>query len=177
MKKFITSEAFIFVIIGLVSLVVIVAGLAFSSKTAKVEFSKTGDAKVEFLNETSFDWGEIDIYGGNATYTFEFKNTGTAPLELANVKTSCACTEARVTINGTKSPFFGMHTRSTWTGSLAPQETAEVYVVFDPLFHGPGGTGAAYRLVSIDTNSKETPRIELKLTGVVISEVQDDQAN
>lgn len=46
--------------------------------------------KIEFSKETH-DYGNIK-YGANGTCTFEFKNTGTAPLIISNAKGSCGCT-------------------------------------------------------------------------------------
>jgi hypothetical protein len=79
------------------------------------------------------------------------------------------CTEAQVVINDEKSPVFGMHSRSSWKGVVSSGESADVKVVFDPLFHGPQGTGPITRLVSFETNDPESPRMEFKLTGNVVN--------
>jgi hypothetical protein len=47
-------------------------------------------AKIEF-ETTEHDFGTIP-QGGDGTYEFVFKNTGKAPLLLANVRSSCGCT-------------------------------------------------------------------------------------
>ena len=79
------------------------------------------------------------------------------------------CTEAIVAIDGEKSPIFGMHTRSGWKGVIEPGQTAVVKVVFDPMFHGPQGTGPITRLVSFNTNDSENSTVELRLTGNVVN--------
>lgn len=43
--------------------------------------------KIEFA-KTNHDFGEIKEEGGNATFEFEFKNTGDEPLKLEKVKAS-----------------------------------------------------------------------------------------
>jgi hypothetical protein len=43
------------------------------------------------FEETTHDYGTIE-YNGDGTYAFEFKNTGTEPLILTNVRSSCGCT-------------------------------------------------------------------------------------
>ena len=50
----------------------------------------TSKAKIEF-SEKSKDFGDI-YQGDKVTHVFKFKNTGTEPLLLSNVITSCGCT-------------------------------------------------------------------------------------
>lgn len=47
-------------------------------------------AKIDFKKDVH-DYGEIAL-GGDGTTTFEFKNTGTAPLIISEAKKSCGCT-------------------------------------------------------------------------------------
>ena len=47
-------------------------------------------AKIEFKSET-VDYGEI-AKGSNGVRVFEFTNTGTAPLIVSKVSSSCGCT-------------------------------------------------------------------------------------
>jgi len=47
-------------------------------------------AKIDFAKEVH-DYGNLKN-GGNGTCTFEFTNTGTAPLIISNAKGSCGCT-------------------------------------------------------------------------------------
>ena len=53
-------------------------------------------------------------------------------------------------------------------GVVKPGETADINVVFDPMFHGPQGTGPITRLVSFNTNDSSNRTVEFKLTGNVI---------
>lgn len=50
----------------------------------------TNGAKIEFAKETH-DYGNVK-YGGNGACTFNFTNTGNAPLIIYNAKGSCGCT-------------------------------------------------------------------------------------
>lgn len=70
----------------LLSLLVVSAGLMSFKTFDQVE---TG-AKIEFKKETH-DYGTVK-YGGDGTCTFEFTNTGDAPLIISNAKGSCGCT-------------------------------------------------------------------------------------
>lgn len=46
---------------------------------------------IEF-EETSYNFGKISENGGKVTHVFVFKNTGTTPLILTNVRAGCGCT-------------------------------------------------------------------------------------
>ena len=107
------------------------------------------DAKAYTIEPTSFDLGNIPINGGNVTKTFTIKNTGTGALKLFNVKTSCHCTKARVTIAGNDSPDFGMSDVSSWVGKVPSGKEAKLTVIFDPAFHGPQGIGPFNRFVLV----------------------------
>jgi hypothetical protein len=156
------------VVLILVSVTILILGVVLVSKTNSPELASTGSASLQVVKGASHNWGEIDIDGGNVEKTFQIKSVGESDLEITNVKTSCMCTEAKVTISKKDSPTFGMHSRSGWKGVVKPGETAEVKVVFDPLFHGPQGTGLITRLVSFNTNDANSPTVEFKLTGNVV---------
>jgi len=128
---------------------------------------KSDQAKAE-AGETNYDWGEIKINGGNAEKVFLIKNTGTGPLILSSVSTSCMCTTAQVIINGKESPFFGMHQKSSWMGEVSAGREAELKIVFDPAFHGPSGVGVMTRQIEVATNDKNNPKLEFTLKGNVV---------
>lgn len=50
-----------------------------------------GQPKMEFA-KTTHDFGSVPEEGGNVSYSFEFTNTGNAPVILTNVTASCGCT-------------------------------------------------------------------------------------
>jgi hypothetical protein len=60
------------------------------SQTPRPAAGQKEVAAIEF-ETTEHDFGNIP-QGGNGTYEFVFKNTGEAPLILANVRSSCGCT-------------------------------------------------------------------------------------
>jgi hypothetical protein len=151
-----------------ITLIIFVGGAFLVSRTSTPELSNSGNPKVEVLGESTHNWGEIDIEGGNVEKAFKIKNVGDSPLEVTNFKTSCMCTETQISIGNETSPAFGMHTRSGWKGSIQPGETADVRVVFDPMFHGPQGTGPITRLVSFNTNDSSNSTVEFRLSGNVV---------
>lgn len=125
------------------------------------------NAKVN-VDQKTHDWGQIAYSGGNVSKTFTIKNTGTDVLRLTNIKTSCDCTKAQVTIDGKNSPFFSMHSTSSWVGEVAAGKEASLTVIFDPAFHGPTGVGPMERLISVQTNDINNPNLEFSLKGVVV---------
>ncbi len=79
--------------------IALVFGLALASltlvhaqneKAPTTVMNPTSKSKLEF-SETSHDFGEI-IQGDKVSYVFKFKNTGSEPLVLSNVMTTCGCT-------------------------------------------------------------------------------------
>lgn len=159
------------VVIGLIALTLLILGggvyvlSVTSAPPAKIISSQNAKAEV---NEKTFDWGNIPINGGNATKTFTIKNISSDVLKLTGVKTSCTCTKAQVTIDQQISPYFSMHSTSSWVGEVPPGKEAQLTVIFDPAFHGPTGVGPIERLVSVETNDVQNSNLEFSLKGVVV---------
>lgn len=52
-----------------------------------------GQAKIEFsAKDNTIDYGTVSKDSDNGLRTFEFKNTGNAPLIITNVQSTCGCT-------------------------------------------------------------------------------------
>lgn len=160
------------IIIGLVILTFFVLGggiYVLSATTVPAKITSSQNAKAE-VDKKTFDWGNIPYSGGNATKTFTIKNTGSDVLKLTGVKTSCTCTKAQIVIDNKTSPYFSMHSTSSWIGEVNPGKEAQLTVIFDPAFHGPTGVGPVERLISLETNDIQNPNLEFSLTGVVIKD-------
>lgn len=152
-----------------VTVVILVGGvLVISANSSTSLVTASQNAKAYTVESTSFDWGKIQYNGGNVTKTFTIKNTGTDTLKIYNIKTSCHCTKAHLTINGKKSEDFGMSGVSSWVGDVATGKNAKLTVIFDPAYHGPGGLGPVSRFVSVETNDKGNPKLTFTLTGTVV---------
>mgnify|MGYP001585303588 CR=1 FL=1 len=163
------SFEFKLVLLTIASTIVILSGgIMFlnSSQTPQVASSQNANAYV--TSPTSADWGQIPMYKGNVTKEFILKNTGTDTLKLFNIKTSCHCTKAHLTIGSNDSPDFGMDSYSSWVGEVAPGKEAKLSVVFDPAYHGQQGVGPINRFVSVETNDKTNPKLIFTVTGTVI---------
>lgn len=158
------------IILGTVATVLIlIIGVVWMSSTNTVapQISASQNAKAYTISPTSADWGQIPMYKGDVTKVFVIKNTGTDTLKLFNIKTSCHCTKAYVTIGTEDSPNFGMDGISSWIGEVAPGKQARLTADFDPAYHGSQGVGPITRYVSVETNDKANPKLTFTVTGTV----------
>jgi hypothetical protein len=121
--------------------------------------------------EEQFDFESIPMNGGDVSHRFELKNEGEEPVIIEKVYTSCMCTSAYVvSADGTRYGSFGMPghaTPSKTAVNVAPGESAFVEAVFDPAAHGPAGVGLAQRSIYLETNSAQSPKIELAFQALV----------
>jgi hypothetical protein len=95
------------------------------------------------------DFGKIRE-GEKVTYRFKFKNTGTVPLKITDVKTSCGCTAS----DYTRSP-------------VPPGGDGFVEVVFD----SQGRTGTQQKTVTVSANTIPPAHV-LRFKGEVIPATQ-----
>jgi len=101
--------------------------------------------KVEFVKKVH-DFGVLNDEGGPVTYKFVFKNSGTAPLIIFKVESSCGCT----TPEWTKIP-------------VAPGKEGTITVEFDPY----DNLGSVSKTVTINSNA-ENPTVELSIKANVV---------
>lgn len=95
------------------------------------------------------DIGKMKVSDEKST-DFTVTNTGTKPLSLFNISSSCGCTVGVVTIKGDKSPEGSMHAKGSWVGSLNPGDTATVTVIYRPSVMPVKGDTS--RSVYVETN-------------------------
>jgi len=160
-----------FIILSTITILILGLGVWLMAKPtsgSRLQQSAVASGGKAEVPVTSFDWGTIDYGGGDAIAEFIINNPGSGPLSLSEVSTSCMCTTAQIIINDQKSPFFGMHQKSSWIGQIPPGVQAKLKVVFDPAFHGPSGVGPVVRQVVMKTNDPEHPKLEFNLTGTVV---------
>jgi len=91
------------------------------------------------------DYGEINK-GSDGIRTFEFTNTGTEPLIIAKVYSSCGCTIP-------KKP----------EAPIAPGEKGEIQVKYDTNRVGP-----IRKTITVNSNAIDTPIVSLKIKGTVL---------
>lgn len=166
---YMNEKKFIFITIA-VTILIIAGAVIFLGKSESQKPQVAAVTNVSLTTDsTSFDWGTIKLKGGKVDKTFTITNTGSDTLKLYEVVTSCLCTTAQVKINGNVSPYFAMHQKSSWVGEVAPGETAELEVVFDPAFHGPQGVGDITRMITVKTNAQSQPEVSFNLTAKVVN--------
>lgn len=119
--------------------------------------------------EKSYDFGTISMSKGKVSHAFEIKNTGSSPVTIKKVFTSCMCTTATLkTGAGVKGPFGmkGHADVSEINIIIMPGEEGEIEIVFDPAAHGPAGTGEIRRVVYVETEGSSKP-LEFSFEAVV----------
>jgi len=123
MKKFVTL-----LFIGLISF-----SINAQEKVAKIEFK-----------QTTIDYGTIEK-GADGVRTFEFTNTGDAPLIVSKVSSSCGCTVP-------KKP----------EAPIMPGDTGEIEVKYDTKRVMP-----IRKTITVLSNA-DTPTVALKIKGEVV---------
>ena len=106
---------------------------------------------IKFTKETH-EFGKVEE-GVQASHTFEFTNTGTAPVVISNAQPSCGCT----TPDWTKEPVM-------------PGKTGFVKASFN----SSGRPGNFNKNITVISNS-ETPQIALTIKGEVISKAAAEE--
>jgi len=99
-------------------------------------------AKIGF-DRSSYDFGELEQFGGTVQTTFKIKNEGAAPLEIGTITTSCSCTTA---VLGNK--------------TIQPGGEETLTVTFDPNLHEEP-KDKFQRTIFIPSNDPKTPEAEI----------------
>jgi len=166
MKK--QSQKFLWGAVGLVALLIGIKAL--SSSAAPVESVSNASLSIA---EMKWDIGDVAMSKGISQREVELTNTSGTPITVTQMSTSCMCTTVQIVhSDGKKSGLKGMTGHGGGTSSLSETikngETAKLVVNFDPNAHGPSATGPITRTISLQTNSKKQPNIELTFSGNVV---------
>lgn len=113
--------------------------------SAKAQAPESG-AKIEFSKEVH-DYGTVK-YGANGTCTFDFKNTGNAPLIISRAQGSCGCTVPE----WPKEP-------------IAPGAKGTITVKYDTKRPGP-----INKSVTITSNAINEPTKIIRIKGTVLQQ-------
>ncbi len=112
-----------------------------------VVFAQAGP-KIEFKDkDNTIDYGKVTKEEDNGVRVFEFTNTGTAPLIINSVQSSCGCTVP-----------------SKPTEPIAPGKTGKIEVKYNM------NPGPIRKTITVETNAinAEEGRVVLKIKGEVI---------
>lgn len=157
----------------IVIFIIIVGTLIFVNKDSNVATSSYIEYSASVLSATEdrFDFNLISMKDGNVTHQFEIRNDGKETVIIKKVYTSCMCTTALIIDSFNKKyGAFGMqgHGISSKTNiEINAGESAFVEAIFDPAAHGPSGVGLVRRSIYIETNSAQSPKLELSFQAMV----------
>lgn len=91
-------------------------------------------AQMTFLDDVSYDFGEVERKGGDLIKVFRFVNDGDTPLVIKKVAKSCSC----ITADFSRRP-------------VKPNETGEIRLRYEPHKAEPG---IFHKVVQIYTNTE-----------------------
>lgn len=151
-------------IIGAVVLaIVLIFGANYLNSDESATQAVTSVSSPVSVVEPPYDFGDIDIFGGKVETTYTLKNEGAEEVTITKAGTSCMCTEGEIA-----GLTFGMHGSEVESVVIPAGGEEKVRAIYDPLAHGPSGTGPVTRMLMLETNSSETPQIELRFSGNVV---------
>jgi hypothetical protein len=120
------------------TLVLLVGVLQIKAQTP--EGPKSGP--IIIFTENTFDFGDI-TQGDSVQHVFKFKNSGTSPLIISEVITTCGCTAPKFT----KEPVM-------------PDKSGEILITY----RSAGKQGLQNKVITILSNSTNTPvRISIRV--------------
>ena len=141
-----------------------------SGETTQANISNSLNAVLS-SEEGSFNFGNVSMAAGNVSHNFKIKNSGSEPLVITKIYTSCMCTAATLVQGGSKKtgPFgmLGHGFNPSIKLVVNPGEEAEVEAIFDPAAHGPAGLGRVNRVITLE-NSGGGGKLELSFDANVI---------
>lgn len=114
---------------------------------------KAGSGQANFV---SYDFGEIKV-SETKEKDFILKNTGTEPLKILNINSSCGCTTGKIIYNNSETKEYGMHSQSGNLMDIAPKTEAKIRVIYRP-FQMPV-YGAVEREVYVSTNDPQREKL------------------
>ena len=133
-----------------------------NSSNASAVTNETSSARIVVMEEP-YDFGDIDIFAGKVDTTYTLRNEGTEDVTITKAGTSCICTEGEIA-----GLTFGMHGSDVESVVIPAGGEETVKAIYDPLAHGPSGTGPVTRTLTLETNSSVTPQLELRFSANVV---------
>lgn len=126
--------------------------------------SEGGSLVAEVMN---YNFGTVSMRKGNVVYQYRLKNTGTDPVTITRLYTSCMCTTATLEINGDEIGPFGMQGHGVIPRIkevVAPGQEAIVTATFDPNAHGPAGVGRIARVITLENSAGDPVELNFEAT-------------
>lgn len=117
------------------------------------------------LDPQNYDFGTISMKNGLASKSFTVRNDQNQPISLAELYTSCMCTNVKIKIKDIEYGPFGMQGHGAMkmlNQVLGAGEEAQLEVIFDPNAHGPSGIGQIERTITIQSDKGEIASVNIK---------------
>lgn len=144
MKKILSILLFAVIGVGAGASLVVCAQSAMAAEAK----AKDQNSAIKFKNK-SHDFGTIKEADGKVTCTFEFTNTGDAPLVIISATAPCGCT------------------RPTYDNEpIAPGKSSQIRVTYNP----KGRPGEFRKNVTVKTNAPSAKKVTLVISGTVVPE-------
>lgn len=89
------------------------------------------DRPVAEVPESLFNFGDIKV-SDIKQKDFVLKNTGSKPLQILNINSSCNCTFGQLIYSDKETKKFGLHAQSGYVLDVAPNTEAIVRVTYQP---------------------------------------------
>jgi hypothetical protein len=116
-------------------------------------------------SEALYDFGTISMKNYLVEHKFTISNNTASPIFVPTIYTSCMCTTAYLeTPTGEKGPFGmqGMGYVPPSNETIAPGESRQLRVVYDPNAHGPAGVGTIDRFIYVQDDKGGVLSFEVK---------------
>lgn len=169
--KNISTDKLVIGIIAIFTVVVLVFIVIIASKESPANQNKSQiyavsdkEKPIAKISSNSQDLGKMKV-SDEKSAVFTITNSGTRPLILSGVSSSCDCTFGKITINGNDSPEMGMHSRGNWQGSLDPGKEAQLKVIYRPSIMPV--SGEVSRQVFVKTNDPVNPELTFSVKAFV----------
>lgn len=115
--------------------------------------------------QTMFNLGEIKV-SDVKQQDFMLKNSGTKPLQILGVSSSCGCTAGQIIYQGTTSREYSMHSqKGGLVAEIAPGDTAVVRLTYRPATMPV--FGAVGRDVYVTTNDPDKQKLTFSIRAIV----------
>lgn len=165
------NEKITFIAIGVTTLIIVIAASFLLTGPTKpgavtpVLYTASDAQKPRVsIQKTSTDLGNIKV-SDEKSADYVLKNSGTKPLQLSGITTSCMCTFGQIIYKNSKSDEFGMHSQSSYIAEIPPGESAVLRVIYRPYLMPV--YGEIEREVYVNTNDPATPKLVFSVTANV----------
>ncbi|OGM26609.1 hypothetical protein A3D00_01255 [Candidatus Woesebacteria bacterium RIFCSPHIGHO2_02_FULL_38_9] len=149
----ISSVVFVLIVVGLVFL--FTSGQKPDARIVIYSANSADKPKIE-AGQTSADLGRMKVTDIKKA-DFSIKNSGTKPLQITEVNTSCHCTSAQIIYKTLTTPEYGMSNPAYYVTDIAPGDSATVRVIYKPSIMPV--SGPVEREAYISTNDPTNPRL------------------